>query len=526
MPSGRLRTCLLHQFALLLLLSLAATAPTSARPLAGEPSDPSVDETSGGAAGQGAPQLPVTELRLENGLTFLLVPRPQTTTVAAGWVARVGSADETLGRTGLSHLIEHMLFKGTRTIGTRDPTMESTLLAEQDDVWEEIRELESKPGGRAQRRLEALRRRFSDLVTRTRALAFLGEFSFLYSEAGGVGLNASTLPDLTFYWVTLPAEKLELWFWLESDRLLHPVFREFYKEKTVIAEERRQRVESRPEGEVDAAIRADFWAGTPYAWPPIGRPGELDGIARSDLEAFYRRRYTPDGLTAVLVGDFDPAAAAELARRYFGRWNPTAEPPPVLPRWSPASPEGTVASYACECPAQARAQYLTVPFGHPDSYALQLLAGVLNGRSGRLYRSLVLEREIAFAAGAGQYSSRRAGYFGFEAETRGEATPGELVAAWDEELARLLGEPIPEHEVQRVKNQVTADAFRRLKEPEDLMKRLLVYSGMGSWREVEEWPRRILELTPEEVRESAVRYLRPERRRISLIYRGAIPEGQ
>lgn len=468
-------------------------------------------------------RLPVTEARLENGLTLLLVPRPQTTTVAAGWVARVGSADEEPGQTGRSHLIEHMLFKGTRTIGARDATAERELLREQDEVWEEIRELERRSGSRAQRRLAELTRHFRELLERTRALAFLGELSFLYSEAGGVGLNARTLPDLTFYWVTLPAEKLELWFWLESDRLLHPVFREFYKEKAVIAEERRQRIESQPTGEVDAELRADLWKGTSYAWPPLGHPDDLERVTRSELEAFFRRSYTPDRLTAVLVGAFDPAVVVKQAERYFGRL-PQAQALPRLRDLEPTPPRGERSLHACECPAQARVQYLTVPFGHPDSYPLQLLAGVLNGRSGRLHRSLVLEREIAFAAGAGQYSSRRAGYFGFEAETRGQAAPEALVEAWDEELARLMAKPIPEHEIQRVKNQVTADAYRRIREPEEMMKRLLVYAGMGSWREVDEAPRRVLGVGEAEVRRSAAKYLTPERRRVALIYRGDLPE--
>jgi len=247
--------------------------------------------------------LPVTEVRLENGFTLLLVPRPHATMVSAGWAARVGSADEAPGQTGRSHLVEHMLFKGSRTVGTRDPAAESALLREQDEIWEEIRELEKRPGSRAQRRLAELTQRFRALLEKTRALAFLGEFSFLYSEAGGDGLNARTLHDLTFYWATLPAEKLELWFWLESDRLLHPVFREFYKEKAVIAEERRQRVESQPTGEVDAELRADLWKGTPYAWPPLGHRADLERVTRAEPEAFFQSRDPADRLTALDRGD-------------------------------------------------------------------------------------------------------------------------------------------------------------------------------------------------------------------------------
>jgi predicted Zn-dependent peptidase len=478
------------------------------------------------------PELPIEEVVLDNGMRFLLLPRPERVTVEAGWVARVGSANERPGATGLTHLLEHMLFKGSETIGARDRAAERASLAEQERLQEEIRRLYR----RERRRLRAgeiddpydpaarppdvveLERRFEAEAARHRALTLPGEFGRIYSEAGARGLNALTLQDMTLAFVTLPAEKLELWFWMESDRLLHPVLREFYTERRVVHEERRQRAESTPTGPFDEQLRAAFWGSHPYGWPVLGWPGDLALLSESEARRHFETFYRGGNLTAALVGRFDPAAAAALAQRYFGRLPRAEEVPEVSSLVPPARAEQRLLA-RCECRPQVEALYHTVPAGHRDEAALEALAGLLNGRTGRLHRSLVLEQGVAYSAYVLQSAMRWAGSFSFSGQTKGEAGPEELLGAWDRELARLAAEPIAEAELAKVRNQITADAYRRMKEPSALLLRLLMAEGFGGWRLAEEGVRRALAVGPAEVQAAVERYLRPENRTVGLYTR-------
>ena len=476
-------------------------------------------------------RVPVETVRLGNGMRVLLVERPEMPTVAAGWVVEVGSADETPGETGLSHLLEHLMFKGTRTVGTRDIERELALMEREDRLHSELRALrteqaetgDKKPAkleGRIDRTAEQIRQ----VQDEARSLALLGQFSLLYSRLGAVGLNAHTLRDLTFYYVTLPAEKLEAWFWLESDRLQEPVFREFYKELDVLREERRLRIESSPSGLADERLKSDFWGQHPYAWDPQGAPEDLNGLTRESTERFFQQHYTPDRITAALVGNFDVALARNLAERYFGRI-PARQA--AVRSLAPSPLEGDsqgerTLTFECRCPSQVQVLYPSAAFGETDSRALEVLAAILNGRSGRLYRSMVLGDGIAFSASALQSQLRLAGYFTFRAETKRDATPRDLLLAWDREVSRLQTEPVTAEEILRAKNRLTADSFRRLKDPASLLAQLLVYQGMGDWREINAWPRQVLEIEPAQLQAAARRYLEPTRRTVAL-YRRAGP---
>jgi predicted Zn-dependent peptidase len=452
---------------------------------------------------------------LANGMRFLLLPRPGTGTVEAGWVVRAGTADEPPGAGGAAHAVEHLLFQGTRTIAARDPVQELPLLEREDALAAELDRLEAEAAAQPQTeggRLARLRRRVADLaaeaaalVERLRTLVVPGELAYRYSQAGGTGLNANTAHDFTVFYVTVPAEALELWFWLESDRLLDPVFREFEREKAVIREERRLRVDSTPTGRAEEALARRFWGEGAYATPTLGDPEDLDRLRRPAARRFFAERYGPDRLTAALVGDFDPGQARAWAERYFARLTPAAPPTPGR-AVAPPAPGGPWTT-GCACPDQARVLYRTVPLDHPDTTALQLLAGVFNGRSGRLYRSLVVERELAFAAFAQQTSFARAGAFEVTLEAKGGRDPLELVTAWDEELARLLTEPIPATELERARNVLAAEALRQLREPALLLRRLLIYDALGDWRLLAGWPERLQGIEEGEVRAVGERYL-------------------
>ncbi len=478
-------------------------------------------------------KVPVSTFELSNGMTFLAVQRPELTTVSAGWVAHVGSANERPGITGISHFFEHMMFKGSHTVGTSNIEEDLRIIEEQEVVQEQIRAIyrerreafrlgetddpfddESRPEA-----LVELERRFDELTERQREIMVKDEFDKLYTQAGASGMNAFTSNDVTVYFITVPANKVELWFWMESERLLNPVFREFYSERDVVHEERRLRTESTPTGEFDELFEAMFWQSHPYSWPVVGWPSDLEVYSLSQAKEYYATYYAPGNLTAAIVGNFEMDEVKDLAERYFGRLKPSAEEPPdVVTLEMPQRAEKKMIA-SCDCQPSIEMRYHTVPHRHADSYALDVLSGVLNGRSGRLYKSLVIDQEIASDAGAGQDSRKWAGSFSLSAETKGDTTPEQLQLAFEEELRRIREEPIPERELQKVKNQITASSYRRLSSGFFLLLQLLVYDGMGDWQYINEWAENTLRVTADDVKRVANAYFEPTNRAVGLYYR-------
>jgi zinc protease len=433
-------------------------------------------------------RLPVEELILDNGMRFLLAPRPGATTIGLAWGTRWGSGDEPREDAGVAHLVEHLLHQGSTVVSASD-------------------------------------------------------YARLYTEAGAVGIDARTDADWTAYFLRLPANQLELWFWLESDRLLRPTLGDVRRELLVIAEERRQRVDAVPDGPLGEELRRLLWgADHSYGAPPAGTPESLARLRARDAEELLRLRYGAEDLTAAIVGDFAPQQARELARRYFGRLprrrgDPAppsggAVPPPAAAASGATSDAATeppavaaagerIVDRSCACPPQARILYTTVPADHRDRAALDALAGVLAGRGGRLHRRLVLERGLADSAAAYHQAGRQGGSFTVVLEAAGSAPPAELVAAWDAELAALEGLPPDAAEMRRVRNQVTTDAWRGLREPLDLALRLLVADAQVGWRTLETWPAAVAAVTAADLQRVAREYLQPGRRVVARVTREA-----
>ena len=482
------------------------------------------------AASAAAQNVPVQEVVLENGLRVLMVPRKGDPNIAAGWITRTGSVNERPGITGLSHLFEHMMFKGTRTIGTKNIDENLKVLKEMDDVRAQIRAEEKElirrarlgevadpgdPQARSARHRQLLAR-FDELTKREKEVMVKDEFDRLYTTAGASGMNAGTSNDFTVYFINVPANKLELWFWMESDRLLNPVFREFYSERDVVHEERRLRTESTPTGKFDELFESMFWQSSPYGWPVVGWPSDLEGITREEALEYFAVNYAPNNLSAALVGDFEPARATELARKYFGRLpRGPREPEPVRTREMPQLAEKRMVAYAETVP-QARVRYHTVADGHPDDVALSVLASLLSGRTGRLYKSLVLQQEVANSASAGQSGNKYEGYF----ELRGVAKPGkspeEVEQALYKEVERIQKEPVPAEELQKIKNQSAANQFRGLQSNFGLMVQLLLRDANRGWATINTDPARVQAVTPEDIRRVANKYFTTENRTVGI----------
>ena len=478
-------------------------------------------------------EVPVMEHELENGLKLLLVPRPGDPNIAAGWIARVGSVYERPGITGVAHLFEHMMFKGTHTIGTRDIENDLQIIEQLDAVRAELEVEESKlqeahrlgqiddpqdPAGRSERHVELLER-FEELVARQSELVIKEDFSRLYSSQGASGMNAGTSYDFTIYFVNVPANKLELWFWMESDRLLNPVFREFYAERAVVHEERRLRTDSTPIGKFQEQFDAMFWESSPYSWPVVGWPSDLEGMTREEALAFFDVYYAPNNIAAVLVGDFDVDHAIALAERYFGRLSRGMRPP-LAPRTRemPQLAEKRMVAYA-ETNPQVVIRYHSVPDGHVDEPALVVLGQLLSGRTGRLYKVLVEGQQVATGASGGQSGFKFEGMFELRGTAKQGRTPEEVEAAIYAELEQLKDAPVGERELQKVKNQNAAGNFRDLRGNFRLMMQLLMRENNRGWETINTDPALYDAVTADDIMRVANRYFTPENRAVAIYYR-------
>ena len=485
-----------------------------------------------------AQEVPVEEVVLDNGMTILLLPRPGDPNVQAGWVAKVGSVYERPGITGVAHLFEHMMFKGTATIGTRNIEQDLQLIAQLDQVKGEIGIEEAAlleahrlgqiedpddPAGRTPRHQELLDR-FDTLLAEQDELIIKEDFSRIYSGQGASGMNAGTSYDYTIYFVNVPANKLELWFWMEADRLLNPVFREFYSERDVVHEERRLRTDSTPIGKYQEQFNALFWQSSPYSWPIVGWPSDIEGITRAEALAFFDTYYAPNNLTAALVGDFDPAEAKALAERYFGRLE-RGERPPVQPRTRemPQLSEKRMHAYA-ETNPQVEVRYHSVPDGHVDEPPLVVLGQILNGRTGRLYKTLVEEQEVATNASGGQSGMKFEGMFSLRGVAKEGRTPEEVEQALYAQIERLQTEPVEPRELQKVKNQNAASNFRGLQSNYGLMNQLLVREAWRGWETINSDQALYDAVTSEDVMRVANTYFQPENRAVAIYYRQASDE--
>jgi len=486
------------------------------------------------AAAQDA-KVPVQEVFLDNGMKLLMVERHESPTVSAGWTAHVGSVNEEVGATGIAHLFEHMMFKGSRTIATSDYEKEAEIIAELDAIrlemdveYEAMREAKRRgevsgsiylPENQTER-LAELREEMKALQAQQKEFIVKDEFDQIYTEAGASGMNAGTMQDATIYFITVPANKLEMWFWMESERLLNPVFREFYSERDVVREERRMRVESNPVAKYEEQFDFMFWGSLPYHHPVVGWPSDVESIGRASANEFFATYYAPNNITAALVGDFDSEEALALANKYFGRI-PRGEtaPPPVVTEEIEQLAERRMIAYADTNPS-VQIRWHTVPFAHQDFYALDVMDSVLNDRTGRLYKSLVESKQLATGE---PYSSFNSLKYGGSLEIGAELAEGvdhQLVEeALLAEIERLKDEPVPERELQKVKNQSLANSYRRLQSNFFLLLQLLLYDVWDDWRFLNDSPAKIEAVTVEDVQRVADTYLTDTDRNTLWYYR-------
>lgn len=482
-----------------------------------------------------AQKVPVIEKYLPNGMRLLMVERHDEPTIAGGWVAHVGSSNEKPGMTGIAHLFEHMMFKGSHIIGTKDYQKDLEIIEAQERVRDEMRKEISKmremyrrgeiddlmkPENKTERYRE-LEKEFAKLIEEQRKVLVKNEFDQILSGAGGSSMNAFTSEDMTAYFENVPANKLELWMWLESDRIANRVFREFYAERDVVFEERRMRTDSTPLGKFQEQLNAMFWESSPYSWPVVGWPSDIPAITKAQADEFYATFYAPQNITLILVGDFKAEDAEALANKYFDR----------IPRGKKDAPEvitqevKQLAEKRMNAEADTNPQvdilWHTVPFAHKDSYALEILGEILSTRTGRLYKDLVLGSGVATDVYAGQGSQKWEGYFNAGGEAREGHTPEEVEKGIYENLEKLKAEEVPAEELQKVKNNFAAAEYRRLSANFPILMHLIQNDGLGDWREINEAGPKIQAVTAADVKRVANEYFTKENRTVAIYTRKA-----
>ena len=463
----------------------------------------------------------VREHTFANGLKLLVVERHESPTLAAYITLGVGSVDETSQQRGVAHLLEHMLFKGTKTLGTADYQKEKPLLEAIEEVGAALDALQSRRDADPLKVAE-LQEKLTKLQQEHQQYVVKDEFSRIYAENGGVGYNAFTSKDLTTYLVSLPANKLELWAAIEADRMQNAVLREFYTEREVVREERRRSYESSPDGMLYENLIATAFTVHPYRHPIIGWDSDIRNLSLAETRDFLHRYYAPVNTVIALVGDIDTEAAIQMVERYFAAIPPGTPVPPITAVEPPQRGEKRL-HIEFDAEPQVAIAFHKPTLPERDDYIFDLIDLILaNGRTSRLYQTLVLEKELAtsvnvFAAPGSRYNN----LFVISAVPRHPHTTAEVEAAIYAELERLGRDPVSAEELEQARNRLRVDRLRMLKGNNGLARMLTYYQTVaGDWRYLVTYDREVATITAEEVMAVARTYFVPANRVVVSLGKG------
>jgi predicted Zn-dependent peptidase len=477
-------------------------------------------------------QFPVQQFQLDNGLTFLVVER-HTAPVFSGYISvAVGSAYEKTGNIGSAHLLEHMMFKGSESIGTTNYTAERDLMAKEDSVWiridkamRETRYIRLNDPEKLEGHLkyiEDLRAILDSLAQASSRYVVQNEFDKIYSRHGASYFNAGTGYDFTSYFVSLPSNRLELWFAMESDRLKHPAFREFFPERDVVSEERRLSVENSPEAKVFEQLIGTAFIAHPYylfwEWQ-----SEENNLTREDLQDFFHTYYIPQRLVISVVGDVELGEVKRLAEQYFGDM-PTGEDPEPIYTVEPEQPGERRVEVEYEATPMISIAYHKTSFDAPEEPAFSVIERLLGqGRTSRLYRALVLDKQLCskvdvYTFPGSALGDVHAGVFCIDAYPKEDIGTEDVEAAIYEELAKLVTTPVNENELLKIKNNIDAEFVWAAYHNLGLARYLATAQNLArDWRYLTKLRDNLKAVTAEDVMQTAEKYLTRENRTVATL---------
>lgn len=459
----------------------------------------------------------VTEFTLGNGFHFIILERHEAPVVSFHSYVNAGSVDDPSGQTGIAHMFEHMAFKGTETIGTKNWPAEKKAMDEVERIYDQV-DAEKNKGVRADpKKLQTLQEQLKAAMDKASEYVEENEYPRIIEQNGGVGMNAGTAEDSTQYFYNFPRNRLELWFLLESQRFYEPVFREFYKERDVVREERRMRIESSPQGKLVEMLLATAFAAHPYRDSPAGWASDIENLRVPEAVQFYKKYYVPANITIGIAGDVDPKECKRLADKYFSIIPGGPMPSGPVTVEPPQHGEKRV---QVESPAQP---FMVIAYKRPnqndkDDPVFDVLSDILaGGRTGLLYTDLVRDKRIALGAAAqatipgGKYPN----LFIFFLVPNSGHTVDENEKACYEIIERLKTQKVDEETLKRIRTKIRASVIHKLGSNSGMAEELTsYYVNYGDWRKLFTAIEEIDKVTAEDVQRVAKQYLIPETRTV------------
>jgi predicted Zn-dependent peptidase len=462
----------------------------------------------------------VVEYNLDNGLKIIVLPRHDAPVVSFVTMVNVGNVDDPKGFTGISHMFEHMAFKGTKEIGTTDIKKEEKWMAEEDRIFGLIRAEKSKLNKVDSAKLADLDRQLQMAMDSSGQYVIPNEFDQIAKREGATNLNAGTGYDITVYYLNYPANRLELWMAMESDRLLNPVLREFYKEQQVVAEERRMRKESSPQGKLQEELLSAAYKAHPYHYTLGGYMSDIQNFDRFTAAALYKKYYVPGNMVVVIVGDVNPDQVYTLARKYFGRIPAGPKPEPILTVEPPQGSERRVILREKSQPILFSVYHIPNAI-HPDMPALDALADYLGqGRTSQLYTTLVKEQKIAtmVMAFAGYPAVKYPTLFCVVSVPSKDHSNAENEVEIQKTIDKVKNELIPDEEVRKIKARAKASLINNLSSNSGLAMQLANYAIIaGDWHLLFHEMERVDAVTAQDIKRVANQYLNLSNRTIGLL---------
>lgn len=471
----------------------------------------------------------VTVKKFPNGLTAIVCQRPDSAPVFSFFTnVDAGSVQDPMGKTGLAHMFEHEAFKGTDAIGTKNYAAEKVALQKVEGAYAAYLRERDKDVGRDEVKLKQLEKAWQDAIKDAQQYVVPNEFSEILDRNGVEGMNAFTASDNTGYFYSLPINRLELWAYMESSRYTHPVFREFYKERNVVTEERRMRTDSNPIGRLIEQFVSVAFSAHPYHRPGVGYISDLGSFSATDAQRFFETYYVPSNMVVAVVGDLDPAKTMSLIEKYFSRIPSHAKPDERTTTEPAQNSERRVILHE-----RAQPMYLE-GYHRPDARdkddaVYDTLADLLSeGRTSRLYRTLVRDKKIASEAegGTGFPGVKYPHLFYFFALPVPGHKPEEIADVIHSEIERLKSEDVSDDELKMVKTRVKANLIRSLDSNEGLAQNLAVYQTVyGDWRDLFRAVDRVNAVTKADIRRVANQVFVPTNRTVGIIENVAAGNG-